>query len=362
MEQKKLEMKNKINSKQIFISSINLHHNFVNIKKKAGKSMVMGVIKGDAYGHGMNQTFTTLKEAGCNSFYVARLDDALELRESDSKSSINLLGGFTTLENMKTISDNRITPIINNFDQLILLKKYPTLKFILHFDTGMNRLGFKVSETPKLLEQINQKNLLAVISHLTSSDDGDLNESSMQLNDLIKINTSFNKPMSIANSAGIFLNKKFHLDFVRPGKSLYGINPFINKSFGLKPVMSIFAPILQIANVAKNQTIGYSKTFKAKKSLKVATIDFGYSDGFLRSGSNQANVYIEKFKCPIIGRVSMDLITIDVSNVPEKYLYLGKPVEILGPNQSYENIALQTRTNEHEILISLGKNAKRVYY
>jgi len=362
VEQKRLEMKNKINSKQILISSANLHHNFRIIQKKVGKSKVMGVIKGDGYGHGMNQTFKTLRKAGCNSFYVARLDDALELREINSKCSINLLGGFTTLENIKTISDNRITPIVNNFDQLVLLKNHPTLKFILHFDTGMNRLGFKISETQKLLEQINPKNLLAVISHLTSSDDGDLNGSRMQLNDLIKINTTFNKPMSIANSAGIFLDKKFHLNFVRPGKSLYGINPFVRKSFGLKPVMSIYAPILQVANVAKNQTIGYSKTFKAKKSLKVATIDFGYSDGFLRSGSNQAKVYIEKFKCPIVGRVSMDLITIDVSNVPEKYLYLGKPVEILGPHQSYENIATQTGTNEHEILISLGKNAKRVYY
>jgi alanine racemase len=362
VEQKKLEMKNKINIKQIFISSQSLNHNFRIIQKKVEKSQVMGVIKGDAYGHGMKHTFKTLRKAGCNSFYVARLDDALELRGINSKCSINLLGGFTTLENIKTISNHRITPIINNFDQLILLKNHPALKFILHFDTGMNRLGFKVSETPKLLKHINQKNLLAVMSHLTSSDDGDLNGSRRQLNDLIQINTSFNKPMSIANSGGIFLNKKFHLDFVRPGKSLYGINPFVRKSFGLKPVMRIYAPILQIANVAKNQTIGYSKTFKAKKTLKVATIDFGYSDGFLRSGSNQANVYIEKFKCPIVGRVSMDLITIDVSNVPEKYLYIGKPVEILGPHQSYENIALQTGTNEHEILISLGKNAKRVYY
>ena len=162
-------------------------------------------------------------------------------------------------------------------------------------------------------------------------------------------------------ASGIFLGKSFHLNYVRPGKSLYGINPFFKKSFGLKGVMSIFAPILQIASLPKGQTVGYGKTYKTKKVMKVATIDFGYSDGYFRSGSNNAKVFIDGRPCKIIGRVSMDLITIDVSNIEDKNLYLGKAVEILGNNQSCEDLAIETRTNEHEILISLGKNSKKVY-
>ena len=133
------------------------------------------------------------------------------------------------------------------------------------------------------------------------------------------------------------------------------------KSFGLKGVMSIYAPILQIASIQKGKTIGYSKTYKTKKNMRVATIDFGYSDGYLRSGSNNSKVYINGNPCNVVGRVSMDLITIDVSHINQNNLYLGKPVEILGNNQSCEDLALEMGTNEHEILISLGKNSKKVY-
>ena len=199
------------------------------------------------------------------------------------------------------------------------------------------------------------------MSHLSSADDLNKNESNKQLKKLIEINKKFNLPLSIANSSGIFLGKKFHLNYVRPGKSLYGINPFYKKNFNLKQVMSIYTPILQIQNVNKGSSIGYSQTYKLKKNLKVATIDFGYSDGFLRSGSNKGFVFIDKISCKILGRVSMDLITIDVSKVPDDKLYIGRPVEIIGSNQRYDKIAYETGTNEHEILISLGRNFRKVY-
>ena len=134
------------------------------------------------------------------------------------------------------------------------------------------------------------------------------------------------------------------------------------KNYKLRQVMSIYTPILQVTDLKKSQTIGYSQTFKTNKKIKIATIDFGYSDGYLRSGSNRGKVFIDGIPCKILGRVSMDLITIDVSKVPMKKLYLGKPVEIIGINQSYENIAYDTETNEHEILISLGRNLSRVYF
>ncbi|MDB0034538.1 alanine racemase [Alphaproteobacteria bacterium] len=353
----------KIDNKHIYINRQNLVNNFDILKKRAGKSQIMSVIKGDAYGHGIQQCSDVLKKNGCKHFYVARLDDAINLRKKYKKNiNIYLLSGTISKEICGYIKRYEITPIINNLIQLEIFNKFiPNINFVLHFDTGMNRLGFKIDEISRTMELSVLKNIQFLMTHLSSADEQNLKECQFQLNQLKKINKFFNKPLSIANSSGIFIGKAFHLNYARPGKSLYGINPFLKKSFGLKGVMSIYAPILQFTSIKKGQTLGYNKTFKAKKNIKVATIDFGYSDGYLRSGSNNAKVFIDGIACKVLGRVSMDLITIDVSNVDENNLYLGKPVEILGENQSCEDLALELGTNEHEILISLGKNFKKVY-
>ena len=345
----------------IFVSKENLSHNYRQIDKFSGNSTVISVIKGDGYGHGLLECCKILKSSNCKNFYVARLDDAIQLREKFKNINIYLLSGVISKNDLKDIKNSKVIPIINNIDQLSLLNTSQKLNYILHVDTGMNRLGFHTSELEKYSNLINKRNIIFLMSHLSSADDLNKNESNKQLKKLIEINKKFNLPLSIANSSGIFLGKKFHLNYVRPGKSLYGINPFYKKNFNLRQVMSIYSPILQIQNVNKGSSIGYSQTYKLKKNLKVATIDFGYSDGFLRSGSNKASVYIDKFQCRILGRVSMDLITIDVSKVPNNKLYLGKPVEIIGSNQRYEKIAYETGTNEHEILISLGRNLRKVY-
>ena len=352
-----------INKKIVFINKKNLINNYKTLKRKAKKSKIMSVIKGDAYGHGILECSKLLKNSGCNHFYVARLDEAISVRKKNrNHTEIFLLSGPITREICHYLKRYKIIPIINNLSQLEVLHRYISeLDYILHFDTGMNRLGFKFHELDQIIEKININKIKFIMTHLSSADERNIKECRFQLNQLKKINKIFNKPLSIANSSGIFLGKSFHLNYVRPGKSLYGINPFLKKSFGLKGVMSIYAPILQIASIKKGQTVGYSKTFKAKKNIKVATIDFGYSDGYLRSGSNRTKVFIDGIICNVLGRVSMDLITIDVSNVDENILYLGKPVEILGENQSCEDLALELGTNEHEVLISLGKNSKKVY-
>ena len=345
----------------IFVSKENLSHNYRQIDKFSGNSTVISVIKGDGYGHGLLECCKILKSSNCKNFYVARLDDAIKLREKFKNINIYLLSGVISKNDLKDIKNSKVIPIINNIDQLSLLNSSQKLNYILHVDTGMNRLGFHTGELEKYSNLINKRNIIFIMSHLSSADDLNKNESNKQLKKLIEINKKFNLPLSIANSSGIFLGKKFHLNYVRPGKSLYGINPFYKKNFNLRQVMSIYSPILQIQNVNKGSSIGYSQTYKLKKKLKVATIDFGYSDGFLRSGSNKGFVFIDKISCKILGRVSMDLITIDVSKVPNDKLYLGKPVEIIVSNQRYDKIAYETGTNEHEILISLGRNFRKVY-
>ena len=351
-----------IKKKIIYINRKNLAINYKLIKKRVGKTKIMSVVKGDAYGHGMKECVKIFHKQGSKEFYVARLEDAKEIRRKLKQVRIYLLSGVITSNCCDQIIKFNIIPIINNFDQLKIIKSYSKkIKYVLHIDTGMNRLGFNINNLEKLNENISLNNIFFIMSHLSSSDDQDTRECKLQLSKLKKINEYFKKPMSIANSAGIFLGKPFYLDYVRPGKSLYGINPFVNETFGLRPAMSIYAPILQVSDIEKGQTIGYSKTYKTKKKMKVATIDFGYSDGYLRSGSSKGKVFIDNISCNILGRVSMDLITIDVSKLKENQLYIGKPVEILGHNQTYADLAYETRTNEHEILISLGKNSKKVY-
>ena len=357
-----IEKNNIIRKKIVIINKTNLASNYKLIKKRVGNTKIMSVVKGDAYGHGMKECVKIFHQNGSKEFYVARLEDAIEIRRKFKQVRIYLLSGVVTSKCCDQIIKFNIIPIINNFDQLNIIENYSKkIKYVLHIDTGMNRLGFHINNVEKLNEKVSVNNILFIMSHLSSSDDKDTKECKLQLSKLKNINKYFKKPMSIANSAGIFLGKPFYLDYVRPGKSLYGINPFINKTFGLKPAMSIYAPILQVSNLKKGKTIGYSKTYRTNREMKVATIDFGYSDGYLRSGSNKGKFFINNISCNILGRVSMDLITIDVSQLKDDQLYIGKPVEILGQNQTYADLAYETKTNEHEILISLGKNSKKVY-
>ena len=352
-----------IKKKTVLINRTNLLNNLKIIKKRAINSKIVPVIKGDAYGHGIAECCQILLSSKVKSFYVARLEDAIKIRKIAKDIQIIFLAGPVSKNCCNLIQSNKLIPVINNLDQLKLFNEYiKHSNFILHFDSGMNRLGFSSTDLLKSLPLINSKKVTMLMSHFSSADDMDLDECNLQLQKLKKINKYFKVPLSISNSAGIFLSKKFHLDFVRPGKSLYGVKPFNSNSFGLKQVMSVYAPIIQISLIKKNQSIGYSRTFRSKKNIKTATIDIGYGDGLFRYGSNKINVYIDSFICKVIGRISMDLIVIDITDIPENKLYLGKPVEILGMNQTCESLSKQISTNEHEVLISLGKNANRIYY
>ena len=332
------------------------------VKKIAKDCKVMAVLKANAYGHGLIESVKAIKSA--EGIAILTIEEAFKIRKAGFKNTILLLEGLFAAEDIHQAEKLNINIVIHNDQQMDYLSDVTLKNSInvhLKINTGMNRLGFHINNVEKLNEKVSVNNILFIMSHLSSSDDKDTKECKLQLSKLKKINKYFKKPMSIANSAGIFLGKPFYLDYVRPGKSLYGINPFINKTFGLKPAMSIYAPILQVSNLKKGKTIGYSKTYRANREMKVATIDFGYSDGYLRSGSNKGKFFINNISCNILGRVSMDLITIDVSQLKDDQLYIGKPVEILGQNQTYADLAYETKTNEHEILISLGKNSKKVY-
>ncbi len=207
MKQLVFKKNQKINKKMIFVSKENLSHNYRQIDKFSGNSKIISVIKGDGYGHGLLECCKVLKTNKCKDFYVARLDDAIKLRENFKNINIFLLSGVISNNDLKEIKKHKIIPIINNVDQLSLLKTSQKLKYVLHVDTGMNRLGFQASELEKYSNLIDKKNIIFLMSHLSSADDLKKNESSRQLNKLIDLNKNFNLPLSIANSSGIFFRK-----------------------------------------------------------------------------------------------------------------------------------------------------------
>ncbi|MDA1283460.1 MAG: alanine racemase [Proteobacteria bacterium] len=355
-----------IEKAQLYIDLKALKYNYKLINQLTKESVIIGIVKGDAYGHGMLQCSKTLIKSGCKHLYVANIEDALKLRSYYRKVRIFVLSGPINPHEVETLDSNKITPIINNPAQLELVLKYSLLKnkkmnAIIQIDTGMNRMGFKHNEFSYLNEKLKMLNVSFLMSHFTSADEKDKKNSNKQLKQLVNLNQNLNYKLSIANSSGCFLNSSYHLDYVRPGKSLYGMNPFKKKSFKLKQVASLYAPIIQTSSINKNETVGYGKTYTAQKKIKTATINFGYANGYMRSGSSRAVTYINSIPAKVLGRISMDLITIDVSNIPDQFLYLGYPVEILGKNATYEKVSESLGTHELETLISIGLGTQKKY-
>ena len=359
-------MKNLIEKSHLLINLDYLSKNFLYIQKITKESQVIGVVKGDGYGHGMIKCSEALIRAGCKNLYVANIDDSIKLRKKFKTVNIYVLSGAINKSELKTLEKNNITSIINNPKQLEIVKDFSSLnnkktRAVIHIDTGMNRMGFKSKDFFFGEETFDKINIQFLMSHFTSADEKDKKNCNDQLKQLLKLNKKFNSKLSIANSSGCFLDSKYHLDYVRPGKSLYGMNPFKKEAFKLKQVASLYAPIIQTSFADKNETIGYGKTYRAKKKIKTATINFGYANGYLRQGSNRASTFINNIETKVLGRVSMDLITIDVSKVPDKFLNLGYPVEILGKNATYEKVSETLGTHELETLISIGFGTQKKY-
>lgn len=345
--------------------------------KVSSNCAVAGVIKANAYGLGLKEIALTLKTLNCPQFFVATLEEALKIREFDQQTPIAVLGGLFTNEE-KTYTTHNITPVLNSPVDIQSWKKWgqeqnKALPAFLHIDTGMNRLGLSGQEFNQLLDAPNSLESIDVqyvMSHFVSADDWaeewaqtltikqaeQFNEQAVRLKKIMP-----NLKKSLANSPGLFRDSAFHHDMVRPGYALYGGNPTPEKDNPMQPVVSLNTRILQIRECQKHETVGYGASYKFEKDARTATIALGYADGFLRSISNNGVVYYNNQACPVIGRVSMDLVTIDISQIKGKAPQQGDSVEILGPHQSVDDLAKAARTIGYEILTSLGNRYKRKY-
>tara|TARA_A100001388_G_scaffold273403_1_gene255242 strand:+ start:276 stop:1379 length:1104 start_codon:yes stop_codon:yes gene_type:complete len=345
--------------------------NYKIIENKVGKNcIVAATVKANAYGLGVKKIVPSLTRIGCKFFFVATTNEAIQLRKINKKIKIFILNGLITKE-LNLIHKYNLIPVINSLSQLKKIEHYQkqkkiTLNISLHFDTGMSRLGFDKNETKELINNksrlIQKSKILLVMSHLSCADNSNSKLNKIQLNQFNSIRSFFPKSLhSLANSAGILLGKKYHLDMVRPGISLYGGHCQMNEKKIYNDVISLKAKLIQIREIYKGDTIGYGATYKAKKRMKVGTLGFGYADGFNRLFSNNYKILLNKKRIDIIGRVSMDLTTVDLTNLNSKEDLMNKEFEIIGSQFSINYIASLINTVPYEILTNLGKRYQRRY-
>jgi len=350
------------------ILTINLNavrENYKILKAEVGGSKVMAVVKANAYGLGVAQIAPALAIDGCDSFFVANLDEALELRETLSDVTIFVLHGIIAGQE-DVFTENNITPVLNCIDQVNIWQKYAikkqkNLPCILHFDTGMNRLGIRKETISNGKLKSENLDIKYIMSHLACADEKEHAKNKEQLLEFHSIAKNFpGIKLSIANSGAIFLGKDYHLDMVRPGVAIYGVNPSIDSPNNMKNVVSLTSKILQIEQVDSAGTVGYGAKYKIKAGTRIATIAVGYADGYLRSLSDCGICAIGGQIVPVIGRVSMDLVTVDVTKIPVEKL-AGAEIELIGDNISVDVVAKRAGTIGYEILTSLGSRYKRIY-
>lgn len=335
---------------------------------------VAGVVKADAYGLGLKPVVEKLTALNCPQFFVATLDEALQVRQVNSETPVAVLGGlFHGAE--KEYIENNIMPVLNTPEEILRyaeLSKNENQKLpaIIHFDTGMNRLGLSADETKDLIDnqdRIDGIDTKYIMSHFVSADDahaGDENGqkiTALQASRFADIAKHFpDIKKSLANSPGLFRDKNYHYDMTRPGFSLYGGNPTPEQSNPVRRVVDLSVRILQIRLCKKGESIGYGASHVFEKDTVTATAGMGYADGFLRSGSNKAMLYYNGAPCPVIGRVSMDLVTVDLSAL-QTPPQASESLEVLGPHQSVDDLAAAAGTIGYEVLTSLGKRYAREY-
>lgn len=347
-----------------------LARNYARLSADIAPAQAAAVVKANAYGLGADRVAQRLCAHGCRHFFVAHFTEALALRPLLlADAAVFVLNGLQP-GNEQACAWNGIIPVINSLEQWrqwadtakAIGRQLPA---VLQFDTGMSRLGLPPEDRPALADLLRDEgsiDVLFVMSHLASADDPDSAQNSDQHAEMERIAAEFAQfSVCFANSGGIFLGKTFHGMLARPGIALYGVAPTGGAKNRIEPVVHLDVAVVQVRTVPAGTRVGYSATHVTKRETRLATIAAGYADGLPRSLSGRGAVYCDGVRLPIVGLVSMDSITIDISDLPEGRLRLGNHVEVLGPNQTLEEVARDAGTIAYEILTSLGHRYLRHY-
>ncbi len=351
-----------------------LRGNWAMLNRASGKAECAGVIKADAYGLGLDEITSALKAEGCRTFFGATLNEARRVRAVDPGAIVYVLDGLLPAAAANYVGFD-LRPCLGSIAEIAEYAAYGRaigrrLCAAIHVDTGMNRLGLPPYEVEALAAQpdlLSQIDCTLVMSHLACADDpqNPMNARQRTLFDRLRAMLP-PAPASLANSGGVFLGPEFHYDLVRPGIALYGGRALDSRPNAMNWVVQLQARILQVREVSAGETVGYGATFHADRTLRVATIASGYADGFLRAISRPDRAagavgYIGPHAVPVVGRVSMDLITVDVTDVPKDAAVRGAWVEVLGARTTIDDLTDRAGTIGYELLTRLGRRVHRVY-
>ena len=347
--------------------------NWRKLEKTAVPAECAGVVKADGYGCGAGPVARALAGAGCKTFFVATLDEARNVRAAVPSVALYVLDGF-----FQNCGDEyaRIDarPVIGDLNELAEWDVFCRRSgwaggAAIHIDTGMNRLGMTLTEAQGIVPRINagDHGITLVMSHLACAETLNHPLNTKQLTTFREIASLYSGvPAALSNSSGIYLGAPFQFDMVRPGAALYGINPTPEADNPMRPVVELKARIVQTRTVERGDGVGYGGTWTARRPTKLAIVSAGYADGYFRAasasdGTRGAEVVVAGKRCPIAGRVSMDLIAIDVTDLPPNSARRGHWVTLIGEGITVDELAHHFGTIGYEVLTSLGRRYARVY-
>ncbi len=310
------------------------------------------VVKADGYGLGIAPVATTLQRAGARTFFLAVAEEGAAARAALGPAARIMVFGGHMAGDAEALRAHGLIPMLNSIEQMSRhFEALPGHPFGVQLDSGMNRLGLEDAEWQAARDLVMGQGPVHVMSHLACADDPDDPTNARQLAAFRRMTDGIDVPLSLGATGGILMGRDYHFRMTRPGIGLYGGLPFA----GARPVVHLHAPVIQVRDVAPGEIVGYGGTWAAERPTRVATLSAGYADGIIRAMGNRAKLWHGDIPCPLVGRVSMDLLTADVSHLDE----VPETLEILGTNQRVDDLAEAAGTIGYEILTALGDRYRR---
>lgn len=343
------------------IDTAALRHNLARVRELAPRSKVLAVIKANAYGHGSVPAAVAL--AGADGFAVARLEEAVALRAAGLRHRIVLLEGVFGRDELRLAAHHGLDLCVHETEQLAMLDAWRgdhVFNVWLKADTGMNRLGFKPAQFARAVERLTACPAVAkpmtLITHLACADERDESMTRAQLELFARLTAGVPGERSIANSAATLGCEAARADWVRPGLMLYGVSPFADstgEAWGLKPAMRLETSVIAVKDVEAGERVGYGATWTAPRRTRLAVAAVGYGDGYPRNTAGGTPVLVNGQRATLVGRVSMDMITIDVTDLPR--VLVGDPVVLWGPGVPVEQAARSAGTIPYELICGVSQ-------
>ncbi len=337
-------------------------HNYQTLKSKSSSADCAAVVKADAYGIGMEHVAPAIyHHTECKVFFVANLVEGVKLRAILPDATIYVFNGLFA-DQVDTFIGHDIRPVLNNLAQ-IELWKHTNNPCAIHFDTGINRLGLSEEEADQFFDDQPDLNISLILSHFIQSELGNHPSNEMQLDRFLRIRYRLpDVPASLSNSGGIYLGPEYHFDLLRPGIMLYGGNPGLPRLPNeLKHIFELRGKILQIRTVKPGMSVGYNSLWTAAKPSRVAIINVGYADGLYNTRDFNARVFLDGHMAPVIGKVSMDMIVIDITDEKFDSVTITDDVEPLGSNITLEMAAEVSTLGQYELLTGIGQRYNKNY-